>query len=116
MSIERAIKFCKLCYETNDLFNNSELSYKDNNGKRKPYGRVSAGAPIYNLDTRNHSTKEAMLALEESLNKNTREATALERDTTTNSLDLVRDALLACINCDYSKPSIVDIFIMKSQD
>ncbi|MBI5065863.1 hypothetical protein HZA97_06510 [Candidatus Woesearchaeota archaeon] len=67
------------------------------------------------LESRNDAMQNAMLALEESLTKGPREPTAFENKPE-GSIEQVRAALDACMNCDYSKPSIVDVFIKKSQD
>ncbi len=115
MSIERAVKFCNTCFSYSKGVNQMAQEYNNDLmsclSTRSGY---NAGQNIF-LKTRDDATKEAMLALEESLTKGPREPTAFENKYE-GSVEQVRTALDACMNCDYSRPSIVDVFIMRSQD
>ncbi len=116
MSIERAIKFCKVCYGYSCIVS---ARAKNTNASGLPETWGPFAEIVYDKDDaefRTEMTKEALLALEESLNKATREPSGMENDARNGSLEQVRKAMIACMNCDYGKPSIVDVFIMKSQD
>lgn len=111
MSIERAVKFCKTCHACS-----SYLSGNRGPNLKEMYNLLQYDSYAEKLRLREELTDKALLALEESLNKDTREPSGMENDPSNGSLDQVRKAMIACMNCDYSTPSIVDVFIMKSQD
>ncbi len=114
MSVERAVKFCKLCQFYNDKAGKTALYYssRDNNPQ------------IFQL--RDNATSQALNALEGALNQinsDTGDGLSLTSATKNaggdvayyryHAVNKIGQAITACMECDYSKASIVDVFIQK---
>lgn len=114
MSIETAVKFCNLCHVYSSMLGYGTANYDWSSKDRLCVPGGANYALVIGRDDCNH---RAMTALEDSLTKN-REPTPMEDDPK-NDVKKVKEALTACLNCDYKQPSIVDIFLGKkiqSQD